>query len=908
MASTAFRRLVLESGGNAPVAAILAAGLASVPGVGFRDTPSCRRIAPREVVCQIKTKKQQAQAFKYLENHGEAQLGRKKKAFARIKSRNLTDANEQRIQPPRDDYKGLRLSFPPREKEVEAFFKYLMRHPTRPAMEEWLHPYFVNKLLNHFHECLQRSVPEALIELNLESASHKLVLVGDLHGQLDDFLWILFKYGLPSQTNQVMYIFNGDVADRGENAVEIYAFIFALKLLHPDRVHLMRGNHEDDTVNRSSTCGGFTDEVNGKFGAAGKRIYEQFQKVFNSLPLAAVVENRIFLAHAGIPCDKHSTLKSIRSVNFRRPVPFSHEADADDDILMRDLLWSDPSTKPGLTASSRGEDLLSFGPDISEKFLRRTGLELIIRSHEVPDDLEGYEIGHDGRVVTIFSASNYCGCMGNRGTVGVLSKGSSEAPRQLDPLPRRSSRKLERVEPSSSSSSGAAMASSPRQISQIDLKREGDKPAISLAFHSYTCPRSEDLLDLEEDSKVASQKVRTALDFGRGHATSRLQNQLKAQLFSLLCDKRTEIGEYITLHWKEGGNLIPLSLWRKACAHVVPGLNASIITLVENEIGGPFEDKVDYLELLKRLSARHDGVLGDSQWKERLLVRVLDGILGSDVNIHQLETFFDRNDDGFVQFEEVFASLQSLDLGLSKTEIKELVHMCLPHGDEVPIRDFFTDIHNILAQHRQLSRFVESPQWVKAVLDVVRGHFSRKKLISLRTLFDLIDTDRSGLLELDEVVKALQDDPSLVDEIRRVTLTHSHEVPGDDDELIEAFAKHLDKTGTGQINYFEFLDSFAESNFPTGAALHLEDLVTGSAVSVLYDNRDVLQRSFEHYDGNCSGKLTPRNFRLAMDTFNLALADPEPPLSEVLLESLEQAVGTEELDYKAFLKAFKVGN
>lgn len=85
---------------------------------------------------------------------------------------------------------------------------------------------------------------------------------------------------------------------------------------------------------------------------------------------------------------------------------------------MCDLLWADPTASNGRTPSKRGASM-GFGPDISEKFLKSNGLcknsltvELLIRSHEVKQ--EGYEEQHDGKVITIFSAPNYCDFTGNK--------------------------------------------------------------------------------------------------------------------------------------------------------------------------------------------------------------------------------------------------------------------------------------------------------------------------------------------------------------------------------------------------------------------------------------------------------------------------------------------------------------
>lgn len=72
--------------------------------------------------------------------------------------------------------------------------------------------------------------------------------------------------------------------------------------------------------------------------------------------------------------------------------------------LMCELLWSDPQPMPGRAESKRGVGTM-FGPDITSKFLQRNNLEYIIRSHEVKP--EGYEVMHDGKCITVFSAPNY---------------------------------------------------------------------------------------------------------------------------------------------------------------------------------------------------------------------------------------------------------------------------------------------------------------------------------------------------------------------------------------------------------------------------------------------------------------------------------------------------------------------
>lgn len=71
---------------------------------------------------------------------------------------------------------------------------------------------------------------------------------------------------------------------------------------------------------------------------------------------------------------------------------------------MCELLWSDPQVPMGISPSKRGVGV-QFGPDVTKAFLAKNKLDYIIRSHEVKAD--GYEVAHDGKCITVFSAPNY---------------------------------------------------------------------------------------------------------------------------------------------------------------------------------------------------------------------------------------------------------------------------------------------------------------------------------------------------------------------------------------------------------------------------------------------------------------------------------------------------------------------
>jgi serine/threonine-protein phosphatase 5 len=135
-----------------------------------------------------------------------------------------------------------------------------------------------------------------------------------------------------------------------------------------------------------------------------------FTELFNALPIAHVINEKIFVVHGGLPSRDGVTLQDIRQINrFQQP---------GGDELMSDLLWADPQDLPGRGPSKRGTGL-QFGPDITARFLSDNGLSMMIRSHEVKE--EGYEVAHNGKCITIFSAPNYCDAVGNRGAYVILT-------------------------------------------------------------------------------------------------------------------------------------------------------------------------------------------------------------------------------------------------------------------------------------------------------------------------------------------------------------------------------------------------------------------------------------------------------------------------------------------------------
>ncbi|MCO5566287.1 hypothetical protein L7F22_019963 [Adiantum nelumboides] len=254
-------------------------------------------------------------------------------------------------------------------------------------------------------------------------------IFGDLHGQFGDLMRLFDEYGSPSTAGDITYIdylFLGDYVDRGQHSLETIILLLALKVEYPQNVHLIRGNHEASDIN---ALFGFRIECIERMGENdGIWAWHRINQLFNWLPLAAIIEKKIICMHGGIG----------RSINHVEQIeslqrPITMEAGS---VVLMDLLWSDPTENDsveGLRPNARGPGLVTFGPDRVMEFCKNNDLQLIIRAHEcVMDGFERFALGH---LITLFSATNYCGTANNAGAILVLGRDLIVVPKLIHPLP-----------------------------------------------------------------------------------------------------------------------------------------------------------------------------------------------------------------------------------------------------------------------------------------------------------------------------------------------------------------------------------------------------------------------------------------------------------------------------------------
>lgn len=221
-----------------------------------------------------------------------------------------------------------------------------------------------------------------------------IVVVGDIHGNIDDLLRIFELKGYPPASR---YLFLGDYIDRGSYSMEVVAMLLALKVKYPEHIFMIRGNHE---IERISSVYGFYAELSTKYTS---KLYGEMNNMFYELPICAVVGDKVFCVHGGIG-------PNIKKISEIEEMPKPEDVAGDNAFV--DMLWSDPRIMDEtdedeyFIQSKRGSGYY-FGEKALDGFLEVNNLSYMIRSHELCQN--GYSHPyHNEKCITIFSNTDYC--------------------------------------------------------------------------------------------------------------------------------------------------------------------------------------------------------------------------------------------------------------------------------------------------------------------------------------------------------------------------------------------------------------------------------------------------------------------------------------------------------------------
>lgn len=207
----------------------------------------------------------------------------------------------------------------------------------------------------------------------------KAIFIGDLHGDFKALCSILEKI-----KGDEYLIFLGDYTDRGDAQIKVLNSVLMLKRDYPDKVFLLRGNHESEEMNEIY---GFIQILQQKFPKEYQQIYKEYIKLYETLPSVLITENKIIAVHGGIPNKPISRLLDLNS----------------DQEKINQVCWNDPNSEiSGFAQNLRGGDTRTFGKDVFENFMKAVGANIMITGHRYLK--KGYKFLFDDKFITIFSS------------------------------------------------------------------------------------------------------------------------------------------------------------------------------------------------------------------------------------------------------------------------------------------------------------------------------------------------------------------------------------------------------------------------------------------------------------------------------------------------------------------------
>lgn len=268
--------------------------------------------------------------------------------------------------------------------------------------------------------------------------SKKIYYIGDTHGSYEESIMMIRHFEMVlSKDPSIRIVFLGDYVDRNPKDLENVTLIFGFYSKYRENVVILRGNHEDRTINEDY---GFLNNLNASFKKSEQveSLYNEILKFFIKLPIIHVhvipdIEQskkiRIFAVHGGIPVDVENPNVPIDLHTVEKEIMTQKESYKEFDRYMNWLLWADPKEEISTIVYDPFTGRSQFGSVAFEQFLQKNQFDLMIRAHE--KWTEGVKMYFNDKLISLFSTSYYNGIRIGTGKFLYIESGK---PLHLIPL------------------------------------------------------------------------------------------------------------------------------------------------------------------------------------------------------------------------------------------------------------------------------------------------------------------------------------------------------------------------------------------------------------------------------------------------------------------------------------------
>jgi serine/threonine-protein phosphatase PP1 catalytic subunit len=258
----------------------------------------------------------------------------------------------------------------------------------------------LDKIKKYYNEKIK------LVEYIKIKSDEEVIFVGDIHGDINA---MINAFSMFEKNSHIVFL--GDIVDRGENSLKCIILLFYFKILYPERVHIIRGNHE---CNITSKIYGFYDEIKKKISEQNNAIllHNKICEIFSHIPIICILQNeknlyRICGVHGCI--DKETNLLLIENMEHMLKNSIN---ECWNDPNNSSILYDEPSER-GCGYSVSKNNILSW--------MKNNHINCIFRSHAVVE--KGYNLSFADKtyMIHIFSQPNYCNMYDNKASIAIVN-------------------------------------------------------------------------------------------------------------------------------------------------------------------------------------------------------------------------------------------------------------------------------------------------------------------------------------------------------------------------------------------------------------------------------------------------------------------------------------------------------